>query len=527
MALGAPSLLTIFFIERPPENHKLLERFISWRAIEFKMKIADKYRNEVLVAIVAIIAYAVSVVNDFHTDDWVVLSLLRDGFSWSDFLSMENPGRFRPLANIFFALRYAVFHDHAAAYYLVNIALHVTFCVLLFRFLKKLGLPVSAALLSALIFGAYFQHYEAVLWLYGTIRILGATLWILSLWKLHDYIGDGRRRSFWAFAIISFLGLFVVEDLVVAPIGFVIFALFMAPRESRGRRLGPIAVWGVASLTVYFALRWLLIARPGITEEYYYPGLHVITKLWDYLEWMILPPPSHPYFSGFAARSGSSISFIWNAACVLLTLGLIGGLLFAFFRSQKTIKFFVILILLALVPALPLNYKVGSRNIYIPSIGLAAVGGYVISKLASRLGRPGKRILYGALCAFMAASIVAIWYTSLEYRRIQTLVSVMITDLGHSGIDLNQYEYVLLDHMPGRTIVGPAMIYRFNYRHDVIASNDPLAGRIDIKAAARDVYSKGFPFVVFDYRNGHLVEATNQYLESSRIPETNEQKPGM
>jgi hypothetical protein len=482
------------------------------------MKIADKYRNEVLVAIVAIIAYAVSVVNDFHTDDWVVLSLLRDGFSWGDFLSMENAGRFRPLANIFFALRYAIFHDQAAAYYLVNIALHVAFCVLLFRFLKKLGLPVSAALLSALIFASYFQHYEAVLWLYGTIRILGATFWILSLWKLHDYIGDGSRRSFWAFAIISFLGLFVVEDLVVAPVGFVIFALLMAPRELRGGRLGPIAVWGAISLTVYFVLRSVLIARPGITEEYYYAGLHVITKLWDYLGWMILPPPSHPYFAGFAARAGSSISFVWNAASVVLTLGLIGGLLFAFLEYNHTIRFFVILIILALVPALPLNYKVGSRNIYIPSIGLAAVGGYVISMLASRMGRPGKRILYGALCAFMAASIVAVWYTSLEYRRIQTLASGMITDLGKSGIDLNQFEYVLLDHMPGRSILGPSMIYRFNYRQEVIASNDPLSGPVDIRAAVRDVYSQGFSFVVFDYRNGHLVEATNEYLESSRIP---------
>jgi hypothetical protein len=233
---------------------------------------------------------------------------------------------------------------------------------------------------------------------------------------------------------------------------------------------------------------------------------------------MILPPPSHPYFAGFAARAGSSISFVWNAASVVLTLGLIGGLLFAFLEYNHTIRFFVILIILALVPALPLNYKVGSRNIYIPSIGLAAVGGYVISMLASRMGRPGKRILYGALCAFMAASIVAVWYTSLEYRRIQTLASGMITDLGKSGIDLNQFEYVLLDHMPGRSILGPSMIYRFNYRQEVIASNDPLSGPVDIRAAVRDVYSQGFSFVVFDYRNGHLVEATNEYLESSRIP---------
>ena len=55
------------------------------------------------------------------------------------------------------------------------------------------------------------------------------------------------------------------------------------------------------------------------------------------------------------------------------------------------------------------------------------------------------------------------------------------------------------------------MVFHFHYDHDIIASNDPINGPIDIKAAARDLQARSVTFLVFDYRDGHLVEASIEY----------------
>ena len=91
------------------------------------------------------------------------------------------------------------------------------------------------------------------------------------------------------------------------------------------------------------------------------------------------------------------------------------------------------------------------------------------------------------------------------------MVSELVSDLTATGIKPGDYPYILFDNLPGRANIGPAMVFHFHYDHDIIASNDPINGPIDIKAAARDLQAKGVTFLVFDYRDGHLVEATAQY----------------
>jgi hypothetical protein len=175
----------------------------------------------------------------------------------------------------------------------------------------------------------------------------------------------------------------------------------------------------------------------------------------------------------------------------------------------------VVFILIGLIPALPLNYKVTSRNLYIPSIGLSVLLGFILLTLYERIKNSGwqKAVAYAFLVVYFCVNIIGVWVTAHEYRKNQTMVASLVEDLRGSDLDLNKYDYILIDHLPGRTVVGPAMIYKLGYYHEVIASNDPSApGPIDIERAAREVVSTNKPFVVFDYRDGHLKEATSEYL---------------
>jgi hypothetical protein len=169
-----------------------------------------------------------------------------------------------------------------------------------------------------------------------------------------------------------------------------------------------------------------------------------------------------------------------------------------------------------LLPIIPLDYKVTSRNIYLPSLGFTVVGGYLFYRLLwdwakNRISRVVVSVL---LSIYLVANVLAVGITIREYRETQNLVRKIVDDMEDSGLDFEKIDLVLLDHLPGRTIVGPAMIYRLNYRGAVIASNDPIRGPIDIKQKADSLYKEGVEFYLFDYKDGEMVEAKEEYIES-------------
>jgi hypothetical protein len=478
------------------------------------LKIFKAGKEEILIGLGAVVSYIICIINDFHADDWIVLNLLRDGFSHGDFLSMENPGRFRPLTNILLYIRYLLFGDTAFLYYALNIITHATISVMLYRLMVKMELPRKAALLSSIFFAAYFQHYEAVIWLYGVIRELAAIFYIICLWYLYGFVSTGSKRSFWLFAVFSFAGLFVVEDFVIAPAIFMVFSVLFARKEAIVRLSGPVFLTGLLSLIIYFSLRTGLIAHPGIMEDYYYPGFHIIGVLFEYLGWFVIPSPTHPYFSSFALSLDSPLYFIWRGISYIGMFGFIPLSIWLYVKSPKQVRFFILLTYMALIPILPLAYKVGSRNIYLPSIGLAVMAGYFFYSIVwnTKVGLWLKRTGMAVFLIYVVVSVAAIGITSQEYYRTQTLVGGIIDDIKEADVDINDYRYVLLDHIPGRAIIGPAMIYKLNFERAVIASNDPVRGPINIEKVADSLYSEGVPIVVFDYRNGRMVEATEEYI---------------
>lgn len=111
------------------------------------------------------------ILNDFHTDDFMVLEIVRKGISSDGLTWMENPANFRPLTNLVIYMRYWFFDNIAGLYYLLNIFLHLLATALLYKLAKRLY-DENTAILAALFFGVYFQHFEAVLWLYGIVRLL-------------------------------------------------------------------------------------------------------------------------------------------------------------------------------------------------------------------------------------------------------------------------------------------------------------------------------------------------------------------
>jgi hypothetical protein len=167
----------------------------------------------------------------------------------------------------------------------------------------------------------------------------------------------------------------------------------------------------------------------------------------------VIPSPTHPYFAKLSSSAGL-LTYIWqgiNTAAMILFIPIS---IWIYIKSPKQIRIFIIMVFISLLPIVPLNYKVTSRNIYLPSLGLAVVGGYLFYKFIWEMKKKGalKIILSLFLLAYFAINIIAIDITTREYRTTQNLVRGIIADMKDSGLDFEKTDLVLLDHLPGRTI---------------------------------------------------------------------------
>ena len=477
------------------------------------MKLSQTLKDQMLIAIAGILAYVVSIFNDFHADDWRALAVMKDGFAWHKLFIFDDPYRLRPLTSVFLYLRYAAFGSRPLAYYVVDILMHLIVCLILYHLLKKIGFSRLAAFLSALIFAIYFQHYEDVIYIYGITRLIVGMFWLLSLMALYNYLKAGSGLSFIIFSLLSFLGLFSCEEFLIAPIGFIAFVFLLTEKQKLRNRLLSVVTINLAGLLVYALIRQSFIPHSFDHNDSYYLGFHVFGKLAEYLGWMIIPSPDHIYFSDFAHQMGLSVYWIWKLIYLFSTIVIISVMIYLLIKSPKMIKFFVLFVPLTLLCVLPFTSKVSSRYIYVPSIGLSTIAGYYLNELLQRLERGSlkRNIVLISMMIFATINISAIAATSRIYHQTQAVVRSMVEDVRNSKVDLNKFQFVLLDHLPGRAAPGPAFLYYFA-SNEIVASNDAMFGPIDIPKAAADLAAQGKTFIVFDYQNGHLREATRQYV---------------
>lgn len=477
------------------------------------MKLSESLKDQILIALFCAAAYATSIFNDFYSNDWAVLALLKNGFSWQKFLWMEDVHYLRPVTNFFLYLRYIAFGQNPMGYNIIDILMHLVVCLLLYDLLRKLEFPRMAAFYSALIFAIYFQHYEAITWIYGIARPIDGIFWLLGLMTLYDYLKEGSFKSLLLFSVLSFLGLLSCEEFVIAPVGFILFVIFISEKRKFWQRFRLVSISISIGLICYVLLRFTIMPR-NVEQNYLYSfGSHIVTRLFEYLGWMIIPSPDHGYFVNFAHNLGQPIYWLWKSAFWIATISMILAMIYLLIRSSRIIKFFVIFIPLTLLLILPFGFKVVPRYIYIPSIALSAIAGYYFNGLLQKLAhRPHWRtVAMTAFSLFVLTNIAAIGVTSHEYQKTQHLIRGMVADINESEINLHKYRYLLLDHLPGRVGPGSAFYYYFSSA-DIIASNDIVNGPIDIPKAAAGLASQGKSFVVFDYQNGHLKEATQKYV---------------
>ena len=161
----------------------------------------------------------------------------------------------RPVANVSFAINYALGGREVAGYHVVNVTVHVLCALAIFGIARRL-VPVEAALAIALLWGVHPLNTEAVDYLTQRTESLMALFYLATVYCAMRAAGQPERAPRWSIAAVTAcaLGMGTKETMVTAPLVVALFDrvyLFPSFREAWRRR---------APLYAGLAATWLLLA---------------------------------------------------------------------------------------------------------------------------------------------------------------------------------------------------------------------------------------------------------------------------
>lgn len=440
--------------------------------------------------------------NDFHTDDWQILMIMERGLDWRSFLSMENLANFRPFANAIITLRSLIFDNLPYLWYALNILLHLVATYLLYLFVKA-EINKLAAIVAALIFGIYFQHFEAVLWLYGMVRLIAAVMVILTMIYHFRFRHDYKRGEIYKSYLCYFLALLTVEETII-------FALFLGGglilsrhRSEAGFRSYGAGYFGL--VLVYLILRFIAVGSGNTASEYFYPGWHVLTNFYAYCTWIIIPQLNHPYLTGFVAKY---LPFLGDYAGVinLIVFGVFAVVSVALFvKGSRFEKEMLAFLLLSLVMPSLLDSKVSTKLLYIPSLAVAALAGSVFNRLGQKLRSRGRKWLIAILIIYLVAQAAALNATIFYYRTTQKNVRHIVDEIAQLDVNWADYDYLLLDNLPGRVRPGHALKYRLKFDIRLVLKNEETENLPSLEKVEQKLRESGTGFILIDFKSGEAI----------------------
>jgi tetratricopeptide (TPR) repeat protein len=336
-------------------------------------------------------------------------------------------GRYRPLAQVWFAVEYGLFGLNPFIGHLANVLLYGGLGVLLYFTLRRLFNPpeagdrfLSVPFVATALFLAHPLHTEVVANIKGRDEILGLLFSLATLWFVLRHVDTRRIRHLALAGAMFLLALLSKENaaafLAVVPLTLSVFTAAGA----RERRSAAAAL--AAGLAVYLlafripALGFLVGATAGGQDLLNNPFADAtvgqryatVMKTWlIYLRLLIFPHPlTHDYYPDQIPLIG------WNDVRALAALALYGAAaIFAFLRirGRSLAAYGILFFLLTFLPqsnlAVSVGTLLGERFMFVPS--LAFCGGVAWLIAVWLPGRIRSEDRYRAVAAAVLALLLS------------------------------------------------------------------------------------------------------------------------
>ena len=399
-----------------------------------------------LLFVFAVLLYANTLSFQYALDDKLVItgnSFTRRGFGGiKDILYHDSfvgfygegknslpGGRYRPLAQVWFAVEYGLFGLNPFVGHLTNVLLYGWLGVLLFFTLRRLLMPpdagercLSVPFLATALFLAHPIHSEVVANIKGRDEILGFLCSLATLWFVVKFI-DTRKTHHLALASAMFLLALLSKENTAAFLAVIPLTLYVfTTAEAKDHRASMAAL--AAGLAVYlFAFRIPALGFPvggdGGRDLLNNPFVDATAaqryattmKTWlIYLRLLIFPHPlTNDYSPNHLPLCG------WNSLGALVALAIFAGAaIFALLkiRSRSRASFGILFFLLTFLPQSNLVFNVGTllgeRFLFVPSLAYCGAVAWLIAVCMRDSSRGERRFkAVAGACAIIVLSAYA------------------------------------------------------------------------------------------------------------------------
>jgi hypothetical protein len=206
-----------------------------------------------------------------------------NAFAWDDFdtivdnadvRSLSNLGRvltspdltppyFRPLTRALFALEYAAFGPHPAAFHVVSMALHAVTCLVLFLLGRSLLRRDGPAFAVAAVFAAHPVNVEAVAFVSANNNVL-ALLFVLLTLLAARRDGRGEPGAWGWLSGLSFLAALGAKETGIVALVLLPFLATAREPASWRHRLLPMRRWRPHAVALCLYLVWRFASLEGL-----------------------------------------------------------------------------------------------------------------------------------------------------------------------------------------------------------------------------------------------------------------------
>ncbi len=398
--------------------------------------------------------------------------LTATGGLWRLWFTLESPSQYFPLTHSVFLIQRALWSGGTAGYHWVNIILHAGTALVLWRVLRRLGIP--GAWFGAALFALHPVQVESVAQISELKNVLSGLFFVGSLFFWASYAEKGAMRL-WLFAFVcALLALAAKTTACVLPVPLLLIFWWRHKPMGTRRLWFSVAPFIVASgLAALVAFAWERLhntsapgdASVGIIERV----LIACRAIFFYLGKLAWPADLMFSYPRWDVSRFNWQDYIWLAALLLL-VALILALRRRLGRGPEVALLFFVSVLsplLGLLTIYTFRYTfVADHYQYLACIGPLALFAAAVHWLL--LNR-------GLLATFVPGLVVAIaagltWNRAHAYANADALWTDTIRKNPQSWMAENNYGLTLL----GRSARSEALAH-FQRAHQLAPGNGEIA----------------------------------------------------
>ena len=367
----------------------------------------------------------------FLSDDYILVNRasLDPSLIASSFHTAGGDGSFRPIGSLYFGVIRTWAHLSPWKWHVCALGVHLINCALLYLNTQALWSKTMLSCTAALLFGLHGTRPEVVTWTAGNFDLLACSFTLAATLCVFRQVNKSGSYAPVALALVFLImAILSKESAYAAPVVALGFA--MAGGRLRDRKVLAFLLSATLVCVIMFAYRWSLFGGPGgyidtATGRPQILSLHFVStaKAIFIRPWAIFLFP----------LNWETPTDAWVAVALLVSSGVflyvfwIGGSI-----STRVVLPTLAMIIVSILPAIHLaligESVLGSRVLYLPSIGFCILCGHLVISVSSPILQ---RMVLGALT--ICAGIVLL-HNLKTWHAAAVLADEVCTTAAHAGL---------------------------------------------------------------------------------------------